>query len=908
MLDIRLLGPPEVVVDGRPLEVDTRKAIALVAYLAVEGGSSRDTLAALLWAESSTERARATLRRTLSSLRTGAGPGSVVSDRDRVMLDPDALIDIREFESEIEATTAHAHQPGDVCADCIPYLARATALYRGEFLAGFMVREAPEFESWARNVSESLRLKVADATQRLAVAQASIGGYRVAISSARRWIDLDELHEPAHRLLMLLHAWSGDRPGAIEAYRSFVGILDRELSVPPLSETTELYEAILDDDLPPAPGARRRVRAEPTAPSPRSDQLLDRELEMSTLRGWWEQAQQEGHVAVVGGGPWMGKTRLLEELSNQVRAEGQRALVGRAYRTEQGLPYGVATQILRGGADLIEESGDSIPTWALEEASRLIPGARRDESGTGDRFGELRLLEGLYETVAAMASHGPLLIVIDDAQWLDPASASFVAYLGRRVEGLPILLVLVVRQGEATPAPILDLVRSADRLTLVPLTVTDIVGALADPEEATAIVARTGGVPLLVREMIDQGMQEENGSVLRYLELRLSDLTDLGRQVLTTAAVLTGICEVTLLREVSGRSEVEVVEAVEELVGSGLMRDLPESPGLGLTLEALERTAYQSISMARRRLLHRRAAEALSSKPGAARDLRLAAAIAGQFQGAGDDRAGDWFRLAGDLARSVYANEEATSFYQSAEALGAAEQAQIRLALGELAMARGDYPIAIQELTMAAMLAKPDSVGRVEHRLGELHRLLGRFEAAGEQFARAVTTHPHPATVYADWAMLHRRMGDEGAARSCAVESLRTAESGGDPHVLSRAENVSGVVASDRASALAHFDRALALAGPDDLARMAALNNKAHALASSGDIETAYPLVEQAIEIAASTGHRHREAALRNHLADLHHRSGRTDEAREESMRAVSLFAGIDAGSWEPEVWLLTSW
>jgi DNA-binding SARP family transcriptional activator len=118
-------------------------------------------------------------------------------------------------------------------------------------LEGFNVRDAYLFEDWARSLGEGLRLEIGEAFNRLGHALAGAGDYSGAIRSVKRWVELDPLHEPAHRLLMLLNSWAGDRPGAIEAYRSLIGILDRELGVPPLEETTELYEAILDEDLPP---------------------------------------------------------------------------------------------------------------------------------------------------------------------------------------------------------------------------------------------------------------------------------------------------------------------------------------------------------------------------------------------------------------------------------------------------------------------------------------------------------------------------------------------------------------------------------------------------------------------------------------------------------------------------------
>jgi hypothetical protein len=116
------------------------------------------------------------------------------------------------------------------------------------------------------------------------------------------------------------------------------------------------------------------------------------------------------------------------------------------------------------------------------------------------------------------------------------------------------------------------------------------------------------------------------------------------------------------------------------------------------------------------------------------------------------------------------------------------------------------------------------------------------------------------------------------------------------------------VVTTDEGEALRHADEALELGGEDELLRMAALNNKALLLGGNGDSDGAVALVEEAIEIAERTGHRHREAALWNHLADLHHGAGREPEARDALNRAVALFADIDSGDLEPELWLLSRW
>src|ERR687892_1556503 len=109
MLRLQLLGPPRVEVDGVPIEVDTRKAIALLAYLAVTARpQSRDHIAGLLWPEYGQERARAALRRTLSALRTALGGGGVVADRNVVKLDPAGLQShVDAFRAALSAGARH---------------------------------------------------------------------------------------------------------------------------------------------------------------------------------------------------------------------------------------------------------------------------------------------------------------------------------------------------------------------------------------------------------------------------------------------------------------------------------------------------------------------------------------------------------------------------------------------------------------------------------------------------------------------------------------------------------------------------------------------------------------------------------------------------------------------------------
>ncbi|MEX0795719.1 MAG: AAA family ATPase [Acidimicrobiia bacterium] len=909
-LKVRLLGDPEVEVAGSPLQVDTRKAIAILAYLAVEGAASRNYLTALLWPESAPDRARATFRRTLSSLRTGIGEDHLESNRDRVALIGAIETDIARFEEEIAATFDHGHDPHDVCPACIPHLTNVLTLYRGDFLEGFAIGDAPEFEDWVRSAGENLKLRAGEALRRLGVARAASGDYPGAIGAVNRWLGLDLLHEPAHRLRMLLHAWAGDRPGAVAGYRDLVALLGRELGVPPLDETTELYEAILEEDLPPPPGQRRLPQPRPAPAESTRPDLIDREVEIEVLREALDTSKQTGTVVALTGESWMGKTRLLEELAAVASSRGHSVMTGRASRMEESVPYAAISPVLDQALRLIDEESLEVPEWVREELGRIMPALsdRRSPPQT-DPLGDLRFLGAVTELMKLAASVRPLVLSIDDAQWLDSGSMRLTGFLATRLSLLPILLLLAVRTEESTRRRTAEITSLAGRVVALRPLQPDEIQDLAGPEQSRAIVESTGGVPLLVLEALDADPGAERmPGVIRYIEDRMAGLSDLARQVLSAAAVLRTSHDAGMLRAASGRSEDEVVRAVEELMSAGLLRELPGDEGIGFALDAAERMVYEGTSLIRRRLLHKRAARVLAELPRAADDARWAAAIAGHHHVAGDSEAATWYRRAGDLARNAYATTEARKLYQSAIALGADDSGDLHLSLGELAMADGDYETAMTELRSAAAQTDGATLALAEHRIGQVHRLLGRFGLAEESLALAESAHPSPVALYADWALLHHRTGSRDRAVRMAEKALAAAEESGDERGLSRAKAILAVVETDATSAMEHIDRALELAGDSELDRMGALNTKARLLGNAGDVDAAIRLVEEAVELTLATGHRHREAVLRNRLADLHHQAGEEDKAKQALTDAVTLFADVGAGDWEPEVWLLSEW
>jgi DNA-binding SARP family transcriptional activator/tetratricopeptide (TPR) repeat protein len=233
-LDIRVLGPLEVMADGHPVAVDTRKALAILALLAVERRPfAREELAAMLWPESDDAAARGALRRTLSVLRAALDDRWLVVDRATVALGGRVRVDLRELEDALASGAPEA-------------LRTALDHARGPFLAGFSLRDSAAFDDWRATRAVAVERTTGNALDRLVAFATIEGDVPIATAAATRRVELDPLDEAAHRQLMSMLAAAGNRTGAIRSYRACVALLERELGVTPLTETTELYESIRD--------------------------------------------------------------------------------------------------------------------------------------------------------------------------------------------------------------------------------------------------------------------------------------------------------------------------------------------------------------------------------------------------------------------------------------------------------------------------------------------------------------------------------------------------------------------------------------------------------------------------------------------------------------------------------------
>ena len=950
--------------------MDTRKATALVAYLAVTGRRhTRDALAGLLWPEYNQARARAALRRTLSSLKGARSEGWLRVDRENVDLAREGiLVDVDRFRGLLTESRTHGHQGAEVCPECLPLLAEAVALHRDDFMAGFGLRDSVAFDDWQFFQAEDLRRELAGALERFARGLAARGEWEPAIAHARRWLALDPLHEPAHRLLLALYAWSGQRAAALRQYRACVKVLGRELGVAPLEETTLLYRAVQENDLPPPPVLSEPGPAVTREPPVRSttESTATPDNPLVGRAGEWEELLRSygsvglgGRVVVLEGEAGIGKTRLAEEFVAHTIGGGASFVAARCFAGETNLAYG---PFVEGLAAVLGRDGrgrlEGLPEGFLGEAARLLPELAGllpsprslpplDTPGARSRF-----YEGVTRALlAVLGGPPPGVLFLDDLQWADEASLDLLTYLVRRLEGKP-LLVLVTWRPEEVPEGhrlrgLLAEARRSGAATVLGLgrldpdsvreLVTHRLGGSA--EDPGSLVSRLGGetegLPLFLAEYLTAVAEGElnvgdaawklPGGVQDLLRSRLRTVGETAGQVLAAAAVVGRSFDFDTVREASGRGEEETLTALEDLVSRGLIREERDAPSDGPTYDfdhdKLRTLVYEGTGLARRRLLHRRAAAALAGRARGREAGPLAGQVARHHRLAGQDaEAAEYLRLAGDHARGLYANDDALAHYEEALALGHPDAAALHEALGDLRTRRGEYGAALASYEIAA--ASGAVLAVLEHKIGNVHARRGDRDLARSHYESALAALEEPengasgrlARLYVDMSLLSHLQNDPEEATEFASQALALADEAGDVRARAQAHNMLGILAGnagDGETALGHLRESLSLAESlgDPESKVASLNNLALALGDRGETGEALRTAGEALELCARLGDRHREAALCNNLADLLHAAGREEESMAHLKRAVEIFAEIgEQDRLQPEIWKLVEW
>lgn len=319
LLTLNLFGPLQVLRDDAPVAFRSDKERALLVFLAVEADRPhrREALTGLFYPEQEQTQAQSNLRKTLFRLRSALGetdatPGLLLITPKTVQFNPAAphALDIERFRACLAPARRHTHRRAETCAVCAENLLAASELYRGEFLAGFNRSGSDAFEEWAVITRERLHQDALAALEQLVAFYLARYDWERTRTTARRLLELEAWHEPAHRALMTAYAAQGQRAAAFAQYNACKNILAAQFGAEPERSTRELDETIRAGSLslPSAPGSN--------LPPPLTP-LIGRARELETLDARLLDPALRLHTLVGPGG--IGKTRLALATAERVR-------------------------------------------------------------------------------------------------------------------------------------------------------------------------------------------------------------------------------------------------------------------------------------------------------------------------------------------------------------------------------------------------------------------------------------------------------------------------------------------------------------------------------------------------------------------------------------------------------------
>ncbi|MDW8277095.1 MAG: AAA family ATPase [Anaerolineales bacterium] len=695
MLRIHLFGAPAVYDEtGKPVVIPRRLTRALLYYLAAQGRPvTRDHLIDRFWPDEPLEKARASLRDALGKVREAlpeknllqATRESVTLDFQRISVD---LLEMQALLETVQTTCRKLPEQASLPAETYRQMLRLMQLWDGRgFLPGGDVEYSDALSDWMRETEETLGRQLSRLARRLAAHEATAGHPDQANRWLRQALQFDEFDAEVHQAILENYLKSDALKEAREYYESLEEIYGDAADYPPGVRAMEgrIY-ASPSSDLPALP-PDWNVRQSLQAPFIGQEELLEQ----------MERAYRIGGGVLIYGEAGSGKTRLVQEFFRRQRGF-PRLMLASCQPLETGMPFAPWIRLLRNSISPTEwrQLG---PNW-VDSLALLLPELNRWErtSSAPQKAPDVSrgaLLEAIHRVLLLAAKRDPLILFLDDVHWADESTLAIVSYLLREEffsQGRG-LLVLTARIEEPNPqldrfllTPYPQPMRRLEMRALTPEEIAELCEQVLSRPLPFSIIEQllqdTGGNPFFLLEILSR-LQEmhpadaladaENlplpASISELVKTRLAALSSEARELLLLGAVMGSSFEVALLEKAVSFSPEAVIDALETLEASRLIRSLPgDRPMYAFRHEKIRESLLSELSPGRKRLLNQKCALALEMYYGPERES-VAAKLALHYEAAGE-----WvkaFTCWKAAARNAY---RLASFYECVEAYHRAER------------------------------------------------------------------------------------------------------------------------------------------------------------------------------------------------------------------------------------------
>lgn len=766
------------------------KARSLLVYLLLKPDQyhQRSTVAGLLWPEHPDANALRRLSQALWQIR------SIITD---ALVTEQEQIGIFSFNSDVSEFVKLLNSTQAAGAKRRIDLLTAVGLYRGDLLEGY-------YHDWILFERERLRELYLHALEQLADEEKRAGDYHLALEHVLKRVSLEPFYEPAQRELMRLY-YALNRPdAALQQYTNLQILLKHEINCEPEAETQALVAEIIARqstlDHSQKSSFLPLVSPESNIFNQRKIPLLGRDKERKQIIGIVKDLfAGMGGLLLIEGEAGIGKSKLVDELSNNAEWHGVQGIWGYCTETNRQDPYhsirsaiqSALTPLKIGQLNALMER-----SWRfalLDLFPELTGDDRQDLEHTVLEIEETQeqLNQALIHLIGIFGKIKPLVIILEDLHWVDDATLDLLVRVANRVKDFPVFIVGTYRGDDARMQP--ELWRKLNQI--MENSCVELLRLKALDQESCGQITRrmlgikntaplfearlyreTGGNPLFLGEVLrvlyDQGylFKDLQGdwhtpwdeTTLDYQEMpkveaveqvvqkRLQMIDPSMRKILEIAAVIEQEIEYGILRMVCECTDDELLPALAGLVQRNFLIETPDT--YQFSHEKIQQVVYQNIPSQNLKNLHQRVFFALVKKhPKSTVQLAKHSYLAELWE-----QAAVYCQIAGEMAERLFAHRQVVENFQ--RAINSLEKSSVQV-----------DPITIFNLRLRrenanAMLS--DSASRLDDLLA-LDKLI---------LAAPLNTPDHQVIIYLRWADFWFDAGDYGKVKDKAQKAIDLAE------------------------------------------------------------------------------------------------------------------------------------
>lgn len=608
-LVITVFGPPSIYWQGKRVSFPFCKMEALLYYLLVQGQATREELAGLLWSDMDDVTAKKNLRNTLYLLKKMIDDELfLMPSRLVILINPNIVSDLQTFNSGIEG---------------------ALEAYKGNFLEGFFCKEAELFEEWMESQRERFRQIYISRLTKHIITLINEKKHVDAKHFLKRLINIDEYNESAYRALMRIYEREGSYSSVVATYLKLEKKLSSELGIKPNIKTKEIYNRV------------HKKKDQETAVFPNNDAQWfygrDKELKkLIQLLDDFRAGINNKQLVVLYGEQGVGKSSLMKRFIEIAPINGELLLNTQCYEPETNYPYKAWSNIFCQVMKVMDEEHITIPVLWQQVIAYMFPSTipRDDWEAKNLAFDSQLMQPGALEEVMCgilgkLAKVRKIVIFIEDIHWMDLQGLSVLkSFL--RMNGSQVMYISTCRSEhlERLNRILGDLSTnvSTEWLAVERFNKEDVIKFSTlvlppdknKPEIQQKLYEYTDGNALFLVEcfkliQMGQDIGTLSPRFQSILTARMIHFSAKSMKVLEVASTFIREPTYNDLAVICGLNELELVEAIEEILQNKLMVEINQGEQGGLTYKfshALIRNyIYSKMSSSRQRMIHHRIGE-----------------------------------------------------------------------------------------------------------------------------------------------------------------------------------------------------------------------------------------------------------------------------------------------------------